>query len=141
MFPTRNGAWQQVNRSTTSNAVGGRFARTPASTGSRPYLPQAVATLISGRVDVDTASQQLGHSSAAIAIAADVAHILDELAGADREAWPNTSGIRCGIAPSGSNEEPAPNLVADTRADLRKPRRRGNHLVLELDLESGLLTE
>ena len=50
---------------------------------------KTVATLISERVDADTASQQLGHSSPAItrefyiskpAIAADVAHVLEELA-------------------------------------------------------------
>jgi integrase len=59
---------------------------------------KTVATLISDRVDAETASQQLGHSSPAItrefyiskpAIAADVAHVLDELAEVD----PNTSGI------------------------------------------------
>jgi len=51
-----------------------------------------VATLISERVDAETASQQLGHSSPAItrefyiskpAIAADVAHVLEELARPD----------------------------------------------------------
>ncbi|MBD3927471.1 hypothetical protein IEZ26_22805 [Nocardioides cavernae] len=50
---------------------------------------KTVATLISERVDALTASQQLGHSSPAItrefyiskpAIAADVAHVLHELA-------------------------------------------------------------
>jgi integrase len=50
---------------------------------------KTVATLISERVDAETASQQLGHSSPAItrefyiskpAIAADVAHVLEELA-------------------------------------------------------------
>jgi integrase len=50
---------------------------------------KTVATLISERVDADTASQQLGHSSPSItrafyiakpAIAADVAHVLQELA-------------------------------------------------------------
>jgi hypothetical protein len=53
-----------------------------------------VATLISERVDAETASQRLGHSSPAItrefytskpAIAADVAHVLEELADADPE--------------------------------------------------------
>jgi hypothetical protein len=48
-----------------------------------------VATLISERVDAETASQQLGHSSPAVtrefyiskpAMAADVAHVLEELA-------------------------------------------------------------
>ncbi len=55
---------------------------------------KTVATLISERVDADTASQQLGHASPAItrefyiskpAIAADVAHILEELAGGEDE--------------------------------------------------------
>ena len=50
---------------------------------------KTVATLISERVDTQTASQQLGHSSPAItrefyiskpAIAANVAHVLEELA-------------------------------------------------------------
>jgi integrase len=49
---------------------------------------KTVATLISERVGTETASQQLGHSSPAItrefyiskpAIAADVAHVLEEL--------------------------------------------------------------
>ena len=52
----------------------------------------------SERVDAETASQQLGHFSPAItrefyiskpAIAADVAHVLDELAEADPEGGPN----------------------------------------------------
>ncbi len=60
-----------------------------------------MATLISERVDAETASQQLGHSSPAItrefyiskpAIAADVARVLDELAEADPKGGPNTSG-------------------------------------------------
>jgi hypothetical protein len=51
-------------------------------------------TLISERVDAQTGLQQLGHSSPAItrefyiskpAIAADVAHVLDELAAPDPE--------------------------------------------------------
>ena len=50
---------------------------------------KTVATLISEQVDSETASQQLGHSSSAItrefciakpAIAADVAHVLQQLA-------------------------------------------------------------
>ncbi len=61
-----------------------------------------MATLISERVDAETASQQLGHSSPAItrefyiskpAIAADVADVLEELAGPDPAGDPNTSGI------------------------------------------------
>lgn len=65
--------------------------------GHAPPFRKTVATLISERVDTETASQQLGHSSPAITrefyiskpAAADVAHVLDELA----EAHPNTSGI------------------------------------------------
>jgi integrase len=61
-----------------------------------------VATLISERVDAETASQQLGHSSPAItrefyiskpAIAADVAHVLEEFADPGASRRPNTSGI------------------------------------------------
>jgi len=61
-----------------------------------------VATLISERVDAETASQQLGHSSPAItrefyiakpAIAADVADVLEELAGPYPAGDPNTLGI------------------------------------------------
>ena len=61
-----------------------------------------MAILISERVDAETASQQLGHSSPAItrefyiskpAIAADVAHVLEELADADPPGDSNTSGI------------------------------------------------
>ena len=61
-----------------------------------------MATLISERVNAETAYQQLGHSSPVIthefyiskpAIAADVAHVLDELTEADPEGVPNTSGI------------------------------------------------
>ena len=58
-----------------------------------------VAALISERVDSETASQQLGHSSAAItkefyiskpAVAADVAHVLEEFArGEQRPADPD----------------------------------------------------
>ena len=74
-----------------------------AGNPSVPWTPhtfrKTVATLISERVDAETASQQLGHSSPAItrefciakpAIAADVAHVLDELAAVDPEASSNT---------------------------------------------------
>ena len=63
---------------------------------------KTVATLISERVNAETASQQLGHSSPAItrefyiskpAIAADVAHVLDELAGPGPGDGLNTWGI------------------------------------------------
>jgi len=62
-----------------------------------------VATLISERVDAETASQHLGHSSPAItrefyiskpAIAADIAHVLEELAEADPDRGPNTKHSR-----------------------------------------------
>ncbi len=55
---------------------------------TEPRGSKTVATLISERVGAETASQQLGHSSPAItrefyvskpAIAADVAHVLEEL--------------------------------------------------------------
>ena len=63
-------------------AGGGKSARTPGWIGSPHTVRKTVATLISERVDTQTASQQLGHSSPAItrefyiskpAIAADVA--------------------------------------------------------------------
>jgi integrase len=100
VFPTRNGTWQQVNN------VERRWRQIRKDTGLDWVTPhtfrKTVATLISERVDAETASQQLGHSSPAItrefyiskpAIAADVAHVLDELAEADPEGGPNTSGI------------------------------------------------
>lgn len=100
VFPTRNGTWQQVNN------VERRWRQIREDTGLEWVTPhtfrKTVATLISERVDAETASQQLGHSSPAItrefyiskpAIAADVAHVLDELAEADPTGRPNTSGI------------------------------------------------
>jgi integrase len=100
VFPTRNGTWQQVNN------VERRWRQIRKDTGLEWVTPhtfrKTVATLISERVDAETASQQLGHSSPAItrefyiskpAIAADVAHVLDELAAGDPEPDPNTSGI------------------------------------------------
>ena len=87
VFPTRNGTWQQVNN------VERRWRQIRKDTGLDWVTPhtfrKTVATLISERVDTETASQQLGHSSPAItrefyiskpAIAADVAHVLEELA-------------------------------------------------------------
>jgi integrase len=87
VFPTRNGTWQQVNN------VERRWRQIREDTGLEWVTPhtfrKTVATLISERVDAETASQQLGHSSPAItrefyiskpAIAADVAHVLEELA-------------------------------------------------------------
>lgn len=93
VFPTRNGTWQQVNN------VERRWRQIRQGTGLDWVTPhtfrKTVATLISERVNAETASQQLGHSSPAItrefyiskpAIAADVAHVLQELAEADRRA-------------------------------------------------------
>ena len=87
VFPTRNGTWQQVNN------VERRWRQVRKDTGLDWVTPhtfrKTVATLISERVDAETASQQLGHSSPAItrefyiskpAIAADVAYVLEELA-------------------------------------------------------------
>ena len=86
VFPTRNGSWQQVNN------VERRWRQIRQDTGLEWVNPhtfrKTVATLISERVSSETASQQLGHSSPAItrefyiskpAIAADVAHVLQEL--------------------------------------------------------------
>ncbi len=87
VFPTRNGTWQQVNN------VERRWRQIRKDTGLEWVTPhtfrKTVATLISERVNAETASQQLGHSSPSItrefyiskpAIAADVAHVLEELA-------------------------------------------------------------
>ncbi|MPZ96440.1 MAG: tyrosine-type recombinase/integrase [Propionibacteriales bacterium] len=87
VFPTRNGTWQQVNN------VERRWRQIRKDTGLDWVTPhtfrKTVATLISERVNAETASRQLGHSSPAItrefyiskpAIAADVAHVLEELA-------------------------------------------------------------
>ena len=100
VFSTRNGTWQQVNN------VERRWRQIRQDTGLHWVTPhtfrKTVATLISERVNAETAAQQLGHSSPAItrefyiskpAIAADVAHILEELATANPAAIPNTSGI------------------------------------------------
>lgn len=100
VFPTRNGTWQQVNN------VERRWRQVRKDTGLEWVTPhtfrKTVATLISERVDAETASQQLGHSSPAITrefyiskptIAADVAHVLDELAAPDPAVGPNTWGI------------------------------------------------
>jgi len=96
-LPQPNGTWQQVNN------VERRWRQIRKDTGLDWVTPhtsrKTVATLISERVDAQTASQQLGHSSPAItrefciakpAIAADVAHVLDELAAVDPEASSNT---------------------------------------------------
>ena len=100
VFQTRNGTWQQVNN------VERRWRQIRLDTGLDWVTPhtfrKTVATLISERVDADTAAQQLGHSSPAItrefyiskpAIAADVAHVLEELASPDQGRGSNTSGI------------------------------------------------
>jgi integrase len=103
VFPTRNGTSRQVNN------VERRWRQIRTDTGLDWVTPhtfrKTVATLISERVSAETASQQLGHSSPAItrefyisepAIAADVAHVLDELAGPELGDGPNTSGISGG---------------------------------------------
>ena len=100
VFSTRNGTWQQVNN------VERRWRQIRKDTGLDWVTPhtfrKTVATLISERVGAETASQQLGHSSPAITrefyiskppIAADVAHVLEELADPDSGSGPNTSGI------------------------------------------------
>lgn len=69
--------WRQVRKDTGLDWVTPRTFR------------KTVATLIAERVDAETAARQLGHSSSVITrefyiskptIAADVAHVLDELA-------------------------------------------------------------
>lgn len=98
--PTRKGTWQQVNN------VERRWRQIRQDTGLDWVTPhtfrKTVATLISERVNAETASQQFGHSSPAItrefyiskpAIAADVAHVLEELAEGDPGEGSNTSGI------------------------------------------------
>jgi integrase len=100
VFPTRNGTWQQVNN------VERRWRQIRKDTGLDWVTPhtfrKTVATLIAERVNAETASQQLGHSSPAITrefyiskptIAADVADVLAELAEPDLAGDPNTSGI------------------------------------------------
>ena len=94
--------WRQIRQDTGLDWV------TP------PTFRKTVATLISERVSSEAASQQLGHSSPAItrefyiskpAIAADVAHVLQELSdpsGTEDDA--NTSGI----GPSGSSNKTGP---------------------------------
>ena len=90
VFPTRNGTWLQVTN------VERRWRQIRTSAGLEWVTPhtfrKTVATLIAQRVDAETAAQQLGHASPAItrefyiakpAIAADVAHVLEELAGGD----------------------------------------------------------
>jgi integrase len=87
VFPTRNDTWQQVNN------VERRWRQIRKDTGLDWVTPhtfrKTVATLISEWVTAETASQQLGHAYPAItrefymskpAIAADVAHVLEELA-------------------------------------------------------------
>ena len=86
VFATRRGTWHQVTD------VERRWREVRAGTGFEWVTPhtfrKAVASHIAQRVDSDTASQQLGHSSPAItrefyiskpAIVADVASVLQEL--------------------------------------------------------------
>jgi hypothetical protein len=83
-----------------------------------------VATLVSEEVDSETASQQLGHSSAAITkdfyiakppLAADVSHVLQSFAG---EPASNTLPTRNGTAtptptrPSAAPARPAPRALS-----------------------------
>jgi len=86
VFPTRNGTWQQV----TNVERRWREIRkdTPIEWVTPHTFRKTVATLIAQSVGAETASQQLGHSSPDVtrefyiskpAIAADVAHVLDEL--------------------------------------------------------------
>ena len=88
VFPTRNDTWQQVNN------VERRWREIRRGSSLEWVTPhtfrKTVATLIAERVGAETASQQLGHTSPDITrefyiarpdIAADVAHVLDELAG------------------------------------------------------------
>ncbi|GAB2763380.1 tyrosine-type recombinase/integrase [Nocardioides salsibiostraticola] len=90
VFPTRNGTWTQVTN------VERRWREIRKGTGLEWVTPhtfrKTVATLIAERVDAETASQQLGHSSPAITrefyiskptIAADVALVLEDLANPD----------------------------------------------------------
>jgi integrase len=87
VFATRKGTWHQVSN------IERRWRQVRRDTGLEWVTPhtflKTVATVISERLDADTAAQQLGHSSPDItrefyiskpAIAADVAHILQDLA-------------------------------------------------------------
>jgi integrase len=87
VFATRNGTWHQVTN------VERRWRQVRKDTGLDWVTPhtfrKTVATLIAERVGAETAARQLGHSSPDITrqfyiskpeIAADVAHVLDELA-------------------------------------------------------------
>jgi len=93
VFPTRTGTWHQVSN------VERRWRQIRKDTGLDWVTPhvfrKTVATLISEEVDSETASQQLGHSSSSITrefyivkpvIAADVADVLQQLAGGDASA-------------------------------------------------------
>lgn len=87
VFATRNGTWHQV---ANMERRWRKVRREADLEWVTPHIfRKTVATLISERVDAETASKQLGHSSSAItrqfyiakpAIAADVAHVLEELA-------------------------------------------------------------
>jgi integrase len=90
VFATRNDTWHQVENMERR----WRSIREAADLSwVTPHIfRKTVATLISERVNADTAAQQLGHSSSTItrkfyiakpAIAADVAELLQELAGDD----------------------------------------------------------
>lgn len=95
--PDTHGTWQQVNN------VEGRWRQIRKDTGLDWVTPhtfrKTVATLISERVDAETAFPAARpllpwhHYISKPASAADVAHVLDELAEGDQERGPNTSGI------------------------------------------------
>ena len=104
-------------RSTTSSAAGARSARTPALTGSR--LTRSARRWRRSSRSGSTPRRPLSSSAtppppslrvyiSKPAIAADVAHVLDELAEADPRGRPEYFGNKWGIAPPGSNERPAP---------------------------------
>lgn len=88
VFPTRNGTWHQVTN------IERRWRLIRKDTGLEWVTPhlfrKTVATLISERIDSETTSQQLGHSSSSITkefyivkpvIAEDVADVLQQLSG------------------------------------------------------------
>ena len=138
VFPTRNGTWQQVND------VERRWRQIRKDAGVDWVTPhtfrKTVATLISERVDAETASQELGHSSPAITaitrefyiskpeIAADVSHVLEELACPEDGRVAARSGYlrdRCGRGRSGSNAEPPLTRVS---ADQRRSFGRADRI-------------
>ena len=95
VFPTRNGTWHQVN---DVQPPCGQIRASTASNGLRRTRFASFGAP-SERVDVQTASQLLGHSSPAItrefyiskpAISADLRTSCTELTAAETEGGPNT---------------------------------------------------